>query len=213
MLPTLLLYYLGGGPPGERAGRCCPGVRNKHAYPVGWRRVALFVLLSSSGAASHVQRCGVTARSPGNRPRATLRSVVVPRLWWACKPPGASVTTRCVVIETKVCVCVCVCVCLWSLLRVGQSVSCRVCVGARAVHSALRRRRPLPLGRGWRSRGRVHCVGVCVCVSLSCQSEGAPLYGHDDQRVHPGEPAPGAQRRRLLPCPVRGGDGVPQYTS
>ena len=72
-------------------------------------------------------------------------------------------------------VCVCVCVCAGSLLRVGQSVSCRVCVGARAVHSALRRRRPLPLGRGWRSRGRVHCVGVCVCVCLCLVS----------QRVHP----------------------------
>ena len=74
------------------------------------------------------------------------------------------------------CVCgVCVGVCVCHYTMSGCRLVVCVCVGARAVHSALRRCRPLPLGRGWRSRGRVHCVGVCVCVCLCPVS----------QRVHP----------------------------
>ena len=51
------------------------------------------------------------------------------------------------------------------------------------------------------------CVCVCVCAFVLSVGGCTPLWPRWS------EGAPGIQRRRLLPCPVRGGDGVPQYTS
>ena len=159
----------------------------------------------------------------------------------AAPPPGTSEMTQRVVLRLSVCVCVCVCVrvttpcrgvvlacvCVWGLVQctplfvpAGRSLWGEAGAGRGRVHclgrlcavcSARRPCRPLLLGEAGTGRGRVHCVGVCVCVcvcvSLSSVRGCTPLWPRWS------EGAPGIQRRRFLPCPVRGGDGVAQDTS